>query len=535
MSEIIKKFKIGLSENDKLEIKNSIINYLEDSGVKASGAFKTLDELKETYPSGNENYYVVAEDNNWYMWDSNQQDWVVGNIFGGKPGVGISSIEKTSSVGFTDIYQITFSDGATTNFAVRNGEPGSKGPQGVKGPKGDTGAKIESISTRVLNVSAAENNRTSTINYLDVTMTDGSRVSFTIQTYAAKGEKGDRGDQGPQGVRGPQGIQGPAGDPGGFIHIAGIIASVDLLPKPTELKDLTIAFLVGESEPYDLYMQIGTAKDYSKVVWQNLGVLNLATYVTVNGQYQGTWNADTKKDAFTFTDSEEIVWDTSNAAAPKAMLQKDVSDKIARAFLTPTETSSALARFIRVPIVEKESTSPSFAAVTPASYGNSIMSRDARGLVRIGSVHASAVDSPSNENTIAVNCGLLKEYMEWKLGTPKYLHVIDLIAPQNTRLPTARMTVISESSEAFTASQIAQVYNNQEYNSLQYFSVAAEEANQYRNVIPFTMNFVQSANIIENNCVAIVYKNNASPQLHNTTINYDASKITDTPYKLYTA
>lgn len=533
MSEIIKKFKIGLSENDKLEIKNSIINYLEDSGVKASGAFKTLDELKETYPSGNENYYVVAEDNNWYMWDSNQQDWVVGNIFGGKPGVGISSIEKTSSVGFTDIYQITFSDGATTNFAVRNGEPGSKGPQGVKGPKGDTGAKIESISTRVLNVSAAENNRTSTINYLDVTMTDGSRVSFTIQTYAAKGEKGDRGDQGPQGVRGPQGIQGPAGDPGGFIHIAGIIASVDLLPKPTELKDLTIAFLVGESEPYDLYMQIGTAKDYSKVVWQNLGVLNLATYVTVNGQYQGTWNADTKKDAFTFTDSEEIVWDTSDTSKPKAMLQNDVSNKIARAFLTPTEASSALARFIRVPIVKEESTSQSFTAATVNNYSDTIMLRNTQGQCMVASTEAANIDNANKY--LIVNNELLKNYVALKLGTPKYLHVIDLIAPQNTRLPTARMTVISESSEAFTASQIAQVYNNQEYNSLQYFSVAAEEANQYRNVIPFTMNFVQSANIIENNCVAIVYKNNASPQLHNTTINYDASKITDTPYKLYTA
>lgn len=426
MSEIIKKFKIGLSENDKLDIKNSIINYLEDSGVKASGAFKTLDELKETYPSGNENYYVVAEDNNWYMWDSNQQDWVVGNIFGGKPGIGISSIEKTSSVGFTDIYQITFSDGATTNFAVRNGEPGSKGPQGAKGPKGDTGAKIESISERVPNVSAAENNLTRTLNYLTATMTDGSRVPFTIQTYAAKGDKGDRGDQGPQGVRGPQGIQGPAGDPGGFIHIAGIIASVDLLPKPTELKDLTIAFLVGDIKPYDLYMQIGTAEDYSKVVWQNLGALNLATYVTVNGQYQGTWNADTKKDAFTFTDSEEIVWDTSNAAAPKAMLQNDVTNKIAKALVRPEASTTAT----RVVAIEGGTTDQTLITSTHVNQASTVMMRDGNGYCQIGAPASSKVDDGLYANNIA-NFGTVRDYVGSKLGAPKYLHVIKMYPDVN--------------------------------------------------------------------------------------------------------
>lgn len=241
---------------------------------------------------------------------------------------------------YGDAYLVGTKEPYETYIWTRNAEGADKdgfvdiGPLSVQGPKGDTGAKIESISERVPNVTAAENNLTRTLNYLTATMTDNSKVPFTIQTYAANGTKGEKGDQGiqgprgetgPQGIQGPQGIPGPAGDPGGFIHIAGTIANVNLLPKPTELQDLTIAFLVGTSEPYDLYMQIGTAEDYSKVIWQNLGPLNLATLVTVNGQYQNTWNADSKKDAFTFTDSDTITWDLSDAAAPKANLSSNIN------------------------------------------------------------------------------------------------------------------------------------------------------------------------------------------------------------------
>lgn len=388
MSEIIKKFKIGLSENDKVEIKNSIINYLENSGVKASGVFKTLDELKETYPSGNENYYVVAEDNNWYMWDSSEQDWVVGNIFGGKPGVGISSIEKTSSVGFTDIYQITFSDGSTTNFAIRNGEPGSKGPQGVKGERGD---------------------------------------------------------------------------PGGFIHIAGIIASVDLLPKPTELQDLTIAFLVGDAEPYDLYMQIGTAEDYSKVVWQNLGALNLATYVTVNGQYQGTWNADTKKDAFTFTDSEEIVWDTSDASKPKAMLQNDVTNKIKKAFVRPEASTTAK----RVVAIEGGTTDQTLLTATHQNQVSTVMMRDGNGYCQLGAPSSSNVDNGSYANNIA-NFGTLRDYVALKLGTPQYLHVVKNVSRASNKI-SYRAVFIDNNALDLTLDQVGQYMADKAYISLTTF------------------------------------------------------------------
>lgn len=45
---------------------------------------------------------------------------------------------------------------------------------------------------------------------------------------------------------------------------------------------------------YELYVQIGS--DSATAYWQNMGALNVATYVSVNGVYQNTWNADTKLD-----------------------------------------------------------------------------------------------------------------------------------------------------------------------------------------------------------------------------------------------
>lgn len=131
----------------------------------------------------------------------------------------------------------------------------------------------------------------------------------------AKGDKGDKGDtgergpqgqvgsQGPIGLRGPQGPQGPqgpkgdTGDVGGFINLAGIVPNESALPTPASLRDLTKAYLVGTEEPYNLYVQIGATSE--EAIWYNMGILNVATYVTVNGEFQNTWNADTKVDKYT--------------------------------------------------------------------------------------------------------------------------------------------------------------------------------------------------------------------------------------------
>lgn len=130
------------------------------------------------------------------------------------------------------------------------GEQGPQGPQGVPGPQGPTGAQ---------------------------------------------GPQGPQGPQGIQGMTGPQGPQGPKGDTGdvgGFININGILANASQLPTPASLNNLTIAYLVGASTPYDLYVQIGSTS--ATATWNNAGPFNAATLVTVNGKAQNVWSADTK-------------------------------------------------------------------------------------------------------------------------------------------------------------------------------------------------------------------------------------------------
>ena len=135
------------------------------------------------------------------------------------------------------------------------GEQGPQGPQGVPGPQGPTGAQ---------------------------------------------GPQGPQGPQGIQGLTGPQGPQGPKGDTGdvgGFININGILANANQLPTPASLNNLTIAYLVGASTPYDLYVQIGPTS--ATATWNNAGPFNAATLVTVNGKAQNVWSADTKVNSLT--------------------------------------------------------------------------------------------------------------------------------------------------------------------------------------------------------------------------------------------
>ena len=87
-------------------------------------------------------------------------------VLTGPRGVGIEKIEKTTSSGVEDTYIITYTDGQTSNFIVKNGLPlefnwdgtklgirvqgqtdysytdlkGSKGDTGAQGPKGEQGA-----------------------------------------------------------------------------------------------------------------------------------------------------------------------------------------------------------------------------------------------------------------------------------------------------------------------------------------------------------------------------------------------------------
>lgn len=162
-----------------------------------------------------------------------------------------------------------------------------------------------------------------------------------------KGPQGATGPQGPKGAKGDQGPQGPkgaTGDAGGFVHIVDIIGSEDQLPNPTDIRDLTIAYLVGSTEPYDLYIQVGTNSENAN--WLNTGPLNVATLVTVAGQYVNTWDADTKLNMITDTGVRRVyqitpaglqgTLDVTYMPNPEAVAQFDINGRLGTN--APTET-----------------------------------------------------------------------------------------------------------------------------------------------------------------------------------------------------
>lgn len=96
---------------------------------------------------------------------------------------------------------------------------------------------------------------------------------------------GPIGERGPQGTPGDQGERGEKGDPGAFIHIVDYLSSSSYLPDASAayLQDPTQAYLVGSDN--DVYILIG--ENAVSAEWMDIGPLNVATYITVNGEYVG--------------------------------------------------------------------------------------------------------------------------------------------------------------------------------------------------------------------------------------------------------
>lgn len=105
-----------------------------------------------------------------------------------------------------------------------------------------------------------------------------------------QGPKGAIGNVGPAGPVGPQGPQGPAGT---IITIAGSLTNINQLPDPATLNDMTKAYIVNGY----LYVQVGD--NPSVATWRDVGPLSGGTVVESRGEYQTTWNADTKWDKAT--------------------------------------------------------------------------------------------------------------------------------------------------------------------------------------------------------------------------------------------
>ena len=157
--------------------------------------------------------------------------------------------------------------------------PGPQGPQGVQGEQGPQGeASLWYVGTSDNPVST---NLSEGDCYLNVT--NGNVYYYKNNTWTLKGNikgpqgvQGEQGEAGATGATGAQGPQGPAGPTGIAVHVIGIVSSTAELPTPTALADLTAAYLVGASSPYNLYIQVGNSVETA--IWTNMGALNVCLW-----------------------------------------------------------------------------------------------------------------------------------------------------------------------------------------------------------------------------------------------------------------
>lgn len=148
---------------------------------------------------------------------------------------------------------------------------GPQGPQGVQGPQGPQGVRGSKWTAATTNPTLITGYN---MNDQWLNTTTGDVFEFRGNVWANLGNiRGPQGVQGPtgpkgeQGIQGPVGPQGPKGDTGSSFQVGGKLASVDLLPAPTE-ENRHIGYAVARSDnTYDLYIVTGT----TELVWSNMG------------------------------------------------------------------------------------------------------------------------------------------------------------------------------------------------------------------------------------------------------------------------
>lgn len=178
----------------------------------------------------------------------------------GTDGVSITGIEKINTNGLVDTYQISFSDGSTFDYEVKNGEhglqglrgeqgkDGAKGEQGIQGIKGDKGddgypfliyKEYDSLSEfnaddfpeiglMFMVKEYDENNAYPVYRYTGEGDMPYSYITGLSSGEAIKGDKGDKGDQGEQGVAGVDGADGTTYQPTIGTVTAGDTASASI-------------------------------------------------------------------------------------------------------------------------------------------------------------------------------------------------------------------------------------------------------------------------------------------------------------------
>lgn len=155
-------------------------------------------------------------------------------------GNGIQSIQKISTSGLVDTYQITFTNGSTFEYEVTNGEmpvitiqngkwyvngvDTGQSALGVGVPAGGTEGQILSKKSDSDYDTEWVDNEGQSIKSVQVSVSNTTGVPsatgsvsngvLTLDFQNIKGEQGEQGPQGHTGPQGEQGIQGPAGPQG---------------------------------------------------------------------------------------------------------------------------------------------------------------------------------------------------------------------------------------------------------------------------------------------------------------------------------
>lgn len=166
---------------------------------------------------------------------------------------------------------------------------GPQGPIGPQGPKGNTGESSKWYALFGAPTSSASYKdgdmgllMGSTINQDligNVYRYSNGQWNLLMNIKGPQGPVGPRGERGLQGPTGAKGNKGDRGDTGGLVNIVAKLAAGSTPPAPSTLNNLTLAYIIGD----DLYIQVGSTSQNAQ--WLNMGPLNVATLVTVNGQY----------------------------------------------------------------------------------------------------------------------------------------------------------------------------------------------------------------------------------------------------------
>lgn len=311
--------------------------------------------------------------------------------------------------------------GGTEPYWLDIGMISIQGPEGPRGPQGDKGAQGVRGNNMTVGTTVPDPSSPSLING-DVFLSMPSAMIYRFKDSpegkgwesvgSIKGPKGAQGPQGPQGEPGPKGQpgeKGDRGDVGGFINIWGIVASASQLPTPESLANLTVAYLVGTTSPYDLYVQVGA--NSLEAMWTNTGPFNAATAVSVNGSFQNIWNADTKQDKLVNNTSYEVV-----------------------------------------PVVTRNSSDVNYHTITPGAASWSVAQRTEGGGLRVNVSEAELNGDFGGE--LAVNVNYLNKRLQGLGGGSLYLHKVNLIPKEynvaNGYIVNFSLTFLSKNSTAIT-------------------------------------------------------------------------------------